>query len=250
MHENTLKQKSLEVSKVSHTFGLNEVLGDINLSINAGQIIALVGPSGCGKTTLLHLCAGITDLLDGKISNSFDSTSFMFQQPRLLPWKSTLDNIAIGLRAKRVARQQRETLARKLGLRMGLIEEDFKKFPHELSGGMRQRAALARALVLEPDLLLLDEPFSALDIGLKSELYGLLVEQLTHRQAAVLMITHDLMEATRLSDVILLMEADPGRIVQRYPLEKPLPERDDHWVYRTTAELMQKPEVRESFGLA
>lgn len=245
-----MKQKSLEVSQVSHTFGLNDVLADINLGIHAGQIIALVGPSGCGKTTLLHLCAGITDLLEGKISNSFDSTSFMFQQPRLLPWKSTLDNIAIGLKAKRVTRQKRETIARKLGLRMGLIEEDFNKFPHELSGGMQQRAALARALALEPDLLLLDEPFSALDIGLKSELYGLLVEQLIHRQAAVLMITHDLMEATRLSDVILLMEADPGRIVQRYPLDKPLPERDDNWVYQTTADLMQAPEVRKSFGLA
>lgn len=249
MIKNTAKQKSLEVSQVSHTFGLDDVLEDISLSIHAGQIIALVGPSGCGKTTLLRLCAGITDLVEGKISNSFDSTSFMFQQPRLLPWKNTLDNIAISLKARRVARQQREALARKLGLRMGLVEEDFKKFPHELSGGMQQRAALARALVLEPDLLLLDEPFSALDVGLKSELYGLLVEQLVHRRAAVLMITHDLMEATRLSDVILLMEADPGRIVQRYPLDKPLPERDDNWVYQTTAKLMQTPEVQESFGL-
>lgn len=245
-----MSQNALEVSGVSHAFGLTDVLDNINLKVNAGQVIALVGPSGCGKTTLLHLCAGLTELLEGKITNSFNTTAFMFQQPRLLPWKNTLDNIAIGLKAKRVTRRQREHSARELGLRMGLVEEDFDKYPHELSGGMQQRAALARALVLKPDLLLLDEPFSALDIGLKSELYGLLVEQLVQQQAAVLMITHDLMEATRLSDTILLMEAGPGRIVRRFPLDQPLPERDDAWVYKTTAELMQAPEVRESFSLA
>lgn len=244
-----MKQKSLEVSQVSHAFGITDVLDDINLKIYSGQVIALVGPSGCGKTTLLHLCAGLTKLLQGRITNSFGATSFMFQQPRLLPWKNTLDNIAIGLKAKRIAREPREMAARKLGLRMGLVDEDFTKFPHELSGGMQQRAALARALVMQPDLLLLDEPFSALDIGLKSELYGLLIEQLTQKEAAVLMITHDLMEATRLSDSILLMEADPGRIVRHFPLDKPLSERDDNWVYKTTAELIQKPEVREGFSL-
>ena len=98
--------------------------------------------------------------------------------------------------------------------------------------------ALARALVMQPDSFLLDEPFSALDIGLKSELFGLLIEQLIQQDAAVLMITHD------------LMEADPGRIVQRFPLSRPLAERDNNWVYKTTAELIQKPEVKESFSLA
>lgn len=244
-----MENKYLEVKQVSHSFGLTDVLDSINLEVNAGQVIALVGPSGCGKTTLLHLCAGLTDLLEGKITNSFETTAFMFQQPRLLPWKNTLDNIAIGLKAKRVARLPREAVARELGLRMGLVEEDFEKYPHELSGGMQQRAALARALVLKPDLLLLDEPFSALDIGLKSELYGLLIEQLIQQHAAVLMITHDLMEATRLSDTILLMDADPGRIVQHFPLNTPLSERDDAWVYKTTAKLMQAPEVRASFSL-
>jgi NitT/TauT family transport system ATP-binding protein len=244
-----MKQKTLEVSQVSHAFGITDVLDDINLKIEAGQVIALVGPSCCGKTTLLHLCAGLTKLLQGSITNSFSATAFMFQQPRLLPWKTTLDNIAIGLKAKRIAREQREMTSRQLGLRMGLVEEDFTKFPHELSGGMQQRAALARALVMKPDLLLLDEPFSALDIGLKSELYGLLVEQLIQQEAAVLMITHDLMEAVRLSDTILLMEADPGRIVKRFPIDKSLGERDDAWVYKMTAELMQAEEVRESFGL-
>jgi NitT/TauT family transport system ATP-binding protein len=167
--------KALSVNQLSHSFGITEVLSDISLRIEAGRIMALVGPSGCGKTTMLHLCAGLTDLRDGEIYNGFETTAFMFQQPRLLPWKNALDNIAIGLKARRVGRAEREAAAGELGLRMGLAQEDLGKFPHELSGGMQQRTALARAMALKPDLLLLDEPFSALDIGLKSELYRLLM---------------------------------------------------------------------------
>jgi NitT/TauT family transport system ATP-binding protein len=114
---------------------------------------------------------------------------------------------------------------------------------------MQSRVALARALLPEPDLLLLDEPFAALDIGLKSELYALLQTLQTERGMAVLMITHDLMEAVRLSDRILLMAAEPGRIVARFALDQPRARRDDAWVYQTTAELLQQPVVRASFGL-
>ena len=241
--------KRLTVRHLSHSFGITEVLRDIDLNVQSGQIMALVGPSGCGKTTLLHLCAELAEPSGGRIENGFQHTAFMFQQPRLLPWKSTLDNIALGLKARRIGRPQRERTASQMGLRLGLTKEDLEKFPHELSGGMQQRVSLARSLVLEPDLLLLDEPFSALDVGLKSELYGLLVEQLIEREAAVLMITHDLMEAVRLSDTILVMAADPGRIVHRFNLEVPLGERHDDWVYQTTASFMKNDEVRESFGL-
>ena len=241
--------KRLRVRQLSHSFGITQVLRDIELSVRSGQIVALVGPSGCGKTTLLQLCAELAEPSEGRIENGFQHTAFMFQQPRLLPWKSTLDNIALGLKALRIGRFRREQTASRLGLRLGLTEEDLEKFPHELSGGMQQRVSLARSLVLEPDLLLLDEPFSALDVGLKSELYGLLVEQLTEREAAVLMITHDLMEAVRLSDTILVMAADPGRIVHRFDLEVPLAERHDDWVYQTTARFMKNTQVRESFGL-
>lgn len=241
--------KRLEVCQVSHAFGITDVLANICLTVDVGQVVALVGPSGCGKSTLLHLCAGLLGLINGKINNSFDTTALMFQQPRLLPWKNTLDNISVGLKARRIVRHEREISSRALGLRMGLVEEDFEKYPHELSGGMQQRAALARALVLKPDLLLLDEPFSALDIGLKSELYGLLVEHLSEQHAAVLLITHDLMEAIRLSNIILLMESNPGRIVRQFSLRETLSERNNDWVYRTTAELIQEPEVRNSFSL-
>jgi NitT/TauT family transport system ATP-binding protein len=132
---------------------------------------------------------------------------------------------------------------------MGLSHADLDKYPHQLSGGMRSRVSLARALVLEPDLLLLDEPFSALDVGLKEELYGLLLAHLAARRMAALMITHDLMEAVRLSDAILVMAPEPGRIVSRFALSPGAEQRDEAWIYRTTARLLQQPGVRESFGL-
>ncbi|MBL8462475.1 MAG: ATP-binding cassette domain-containing protein, partial [Thauera sp.] len=174
---------------------------------------------------------------------------FMFQQPRLLPWKSALDNVALGLKAAGVKRAERHFRARALALRLGLAHRDLDKFPHQLSGGMQSRVALARALVLAPELLLLDEPFSALDVGLKEELYRLLLDHQAERGMGVLMITHDLMEAVRLSDAILVMARAPGRIVCRFELDRPAARRDDAWVYRHTAELLQVPDVRASFGL-
>ncbi|MGB6103703.1 MAG: ATP-binding cassette domain-containing protein, partial [Pusillimonas sp.] len=137
-----------------------------------------------------------------------------------------------------------------LARRLGLSDEDVLKYPHELSGGMQSRVALGRALALAPELLLLDEPFSALDVGLKAELYGLLREQVMRRGTAVLMITHDLMEAVRLADRIIMMAPDPGRLVREFTVALPQASRDDAWVYQTTGELMQVEEVRIGFGLS
>lgn len=239
----------LEVRGLSHAFALTTVLQDIDLRLDAGRVLALVGPSGCGKTTLLHLCAGLAVVQAGRIDNGFRVPACVFQQPRLLPWKTALDNVALGLKAAGVPGAQRREQASSLAARMGLESADLAKFPHQMSGGMQSRVALARALVLEPDLLLLDEPFSALDIGLKQELYGLLLDHLESHRAGVLMITHDLMEAVRLSDEILMMAPNPGRILRRFEVERPLRERDDEFVYRTTARFLQDPAVRYGFGL-
>ncbi len=240
---------ALELSGVGHAFGRTEVLEGIDFSLHPGQTVALVGPSGCGKTTLLHLVAGLLPLREGAISNRFASTACMFQQPRLLPWKTAGENIALGLKARGTARAPRTQRALELGARLGLAAGDLAKFPHELSGGMQSRVALARALVLDPQLLLLDEPFSSLDIGLKTELYALLAEHQARRGMAVLMITHDLMEAVRLSDRILVMIAAPGRIARRLVLRDVPAQRDDAWVYRSTAALLDDEVVRASFGL-
>ena len=239
----------LRVRGVRHAFARHEVLDSVDLELGAGRIVALVGPSGCGKTTLLHLCAGLLHVDEGTIENGFATQAFMFQQPRLLPWKTALDNVALGLAAVGVARNERERRARELALRLGLAPVDLGRFPHQLSGGMQSRVSLARALVLDPELLMLDEPFSALDVGLREELYGLLLAHLAARRMGVLMITHDLMEAVRLSDEILVMAPRPGRIVARFGLDLEPRRRDEAWVHRNTARLLEEPAVRSSFGL-
>lgn len=246
---NPVSRAELRVHGLSHAFARDEVLSGIHFRVRAGEVVALVGPSGCGKTTLLHLAAGLLTVQEGRVDNGFASTAFMFQQPRLLPWKTALDNVALGLKAAGMKRAERHFRARALALRLGLAHRDLDKFPHQLSGGMQSRVALARALVLAPELLLLDEPFSALDVGLKEELYRLLLDHQAERGMGVLMITHDLMEAVRLSDAILVMAPEPGRIVCRFELDHPPARRGDAWVYRHTAELLQTPEVRASFGL-
>lgn len=241
--------KQLSVTALNHRFGYQRVLEDITLNVDQGEAVALVGPSGCGKTTLLNLASGLLTPWEGSIANGFARPAMMFQQPRLLPWKRTLDNIALGLKAQGVSSSQRKASAAQLALKMGLTADDLEKFPGALSGGMQSRAALARAFAVQPDLLLLDEAFSALDIGLKSELYELLAAERAANASAVLMITHDLMEAIRLADRVLVMAGTPGRIVAEHRVETPVAERNERWVFAHTAEFIQWPDIRTAFGL-
>ncbi len=239
----------LRLQSVSHAYALHEVLADVSLTLEAGRTLALVGPSGCGKTTLLHLCAGLLTLQAGSLDNGFQRPAMMFQQPRLLPWKTARENIALGLKARGVARAERLQRATSAAAALELDAEALAMFPHQLSGGMQSRVALARALVLQPDLLLLDEPFSALDVGLKAQLHGQILHEQARSGLAMLLITHDLMEAVRLADAVLVMAAEPGRIEHRLDLKRPALQRDDDWVHHTTAQLLHTPGVRECFGL-
>ncbi|MEO7031759.1 MAG: ATP-binding cassette domain-containing protein [Herbaspirillum sp.] len=253
MNHNTSKITELpcqlELRNLGYAYGLKTVLEDINLTLQAGQVLALVGASGCGKTTLLHLCAGLLTRQTGTLENNFINPAMMFQQPRLLPWKTVKDNIELGLKAQGMVRPESTRLVHATAVAVGLDDYALNQFPQALSGGMQSRVALARALVLEPDLLLLDEPFSALDIGLKRQMHRLLLAHQAERGTAVLMITHDLMEAVQLADTVLVMAPDPGRIVYRFSLDTPARARSEADVYRLTAEFLQVPVVRQSFSL-
>ena len=239
----------LRVRALRHAYGPTVVLDNVALRVPAGRTVALVGPSGCGKTTLLHLCAGLLEVQEGRIIQPFAPTAVMFQQPRLLPWMAVLDNIALALKAQGVDKRQRHAQARQMALALGLPELSLAQCPAELSGGMQSRVALARALVLAPKLLLMDEPFSALDVGLRYQLHQLLLEQQAASGMAVLLITHDLMEAVRLADDVLVMAPGPGRIVAHYQPAGAALARTDDLVYRCAAELQQHPRVRAAFEL-
>lgn len=239
----------LRWENISHRFGLTDVLENINLQVDAGRVLSLVGPSGCGKSTLLNIAANLLEPSEGVISNSFERHTIVFQEHRLLPWRRALDNIAYGLKARGVNRNKRHQEAQRLGHRMGLDDEDLTKFPHELSGGMRQRVSLARALAVQPDLLLLDEPFTALDVGLRRDLQDLVISLIMEHHLSGVFVTHDLSEAVRLSDEIVVLAPDPGRIVYRQKLTLPANERDEIYVFHAVGELMQIPAVDAAFRI-
>ena len=239
----------LEVKRLNHRFGFTKILHDINFTLNKGEVLSIVGPSGGGKTTLMHLCADLLDVEEGSVTNTFSSSAFAFQEARLLPWKNVIDNISLALLAKGEKKSEAIKKSQEIALKFGLDEDDFDKFPKDLSGGMKQRVSFARALVTKPSLLFLDEPFSALDIGLKKELQAVLIDMISKKELSVLFITHDLMEAIRLSDEMLLLKADPGHIVKKFRFDIVQNQRDDKYVYGKSAEILQDSEIISTFEL-
>lgn len=239
-----LSSRKLEIKALCHAFDKKQILDNINICLHEGEVMAVVGRSGCGKSTLLNIVAGLLEADSGEIINDFLSLSILFQDPRLLPWKTVKDNIAWGLKAKGVAKSEREKSALLLALEVGLKKEDLIKYPHELSGGMRQRVAVARSLAVKPDFLLLDEPFSALDVGLKEELHALLLKEIAGRSLTVLFITHDLIEAIKLADHIIVLDDDPGRVVYQYASEKHLTQSEQ---FVAATHLLQIDVVKQAF---
>ncbi|HUG29035.1 MAG TPA: ABC transporter ATP-binding protein [Candidatus Limnocylindria bacterium] len=200
-------------------------LDGVDLAVEPGQIVALIGPNGSGKSTLLRLIAGLlapdrgTATLDGRpIDGPDPEVGLVFQEPRLLPWRTTAANVAYPLEIAGVAREERAARVATVLRTMG-IEEAAGQVPSQLSGGMRQRAALARTLALEPSVLLLDEPFSALDELTRERLNLELLAITTRTPTTVLLVTHSVQEAIFLADRVVVLSARPGRIVADLAVE-------------------------------
>lgn len=214
------------------------VLGDITLHVRPQEFVCVLGPSGCGKTTLLHLIAGFKQPLSGRITVSGREVSgpgperaMVFQHSALFPWFTVAGNIGYGLRQGQKGRIKE--LLRLVGL------EDFEKsYPHQLSGGMRQKVSLARALALEPDVLLMDEPFAALDTMNRERLQDELLRIRGAMGCTIIFVTHNIQEAVYLSDRTIVLSQRPARITLQQPVVLPFPRRrTDQQLWRISQKL-------------
>lgn len=213
----------LKIEDIHHTYfskqAAHTALGGISLDIEKGEFVSFLGPSGCGKTTLLSIIAGLFPPTSGNIlleneslgTNQDFSIGYMLQQDYLFPWRTIEENITLGLRLLKTNDGLERIKALKLLNEVGLAGSE-KSYPRELSGGMRQRAALARTLAVDPKILLLDEPFSALDYQTKLKLEDLVSETLKSFGKTAVLVTHDIGEAIAMSDRIYLFAAKPGKI--------------------------------------
>jgi NitT/TauT family transport system ATP-binding protein len=216
-----------DVSK-AYRSGSGELLAldCVSLSVRAGEFVCLIGASGCGKSTLLNLVAGLDRPTSGTVETGGRRVGLMFQEPALFPWLSAARNIELALRARGVPRQARRDLTREL-LHTVRLDGFGDKRPHELSGGMRQRVAMARALAQDADVLLMDEPFGALDAMTRDLLHDELERIFAERTPTVLFVTHNVREAARLGDRVVVLSSRPGRVIGEYPVPREGPRRID-----------------------
>lgn len=210
------------------------VLQDINLTVSSGEFVCLLGASGCGKSTLLSLIAGLDQPSTGSVSVAGGRAALMFQEPALFPWLTAERNIALALRLAGVPKAQWPDETDRLLARVYLTGQGGKRV-HELSGGMRQRVALARALAQRADVLLMDEPFAALDAITRDVLHEELARIWAETGLTVIFVTHNVREAIRLGQRVLLMSSRPGRIVAEWPVDLPPPRRIDDPAVATLA---------------
>jgi NitT/TauT family transport system ATP-binding protein len=225
---------AIELRNVSKRFrtpngGTYTALRDLDLAVEPGQFCAVVGPTGCGKSTTLTLISGLERpsagevLVHGeRVARIGRGTGFVFQNDAVFPWKSVLDNVCAGPRFRGASRRATQTLARDWLRRVGLA--DFEdRYPHQLSGGMRKRVALAQSLINEPEILLMDEPFSALDVQTRLIMADELLSLWDLTRPAVVFVTHDLEEAIALGDKVVVLTAGPARVKASFTVDLPRP---------------------------
>ncbi|HCR3981919.1 TPA: taurine ABC transporter ATP-binding subunit [Kluyvera ascorbata] len=215
----------LQISHLSADYGGKPALADISLTLDSGELLVVLGPSGCGKTTLLNLIAGFVPyqhgsiILDGKrVDGPGADRGVVFQNEGLLPWRNVQDNVALGLQLAGISKSERRETAAQMLKKVGL-EGAEKRFIWQLSGGQRQRVGIARALAANPQLLLLDEPFGALDAFTREQMQTLLLKLWHETGKKVLLITHDIEEAIFMATELILLSPGPGRVQERLSLD-------------------------------
>jgi NitT/TauT family transport system ATP-binding protein len=205
----------LEFTDVRHQFAdSTQALGSTNLQLNPGEFVSIVGPSGCGKSTLLRIASGLLEPSSGSVIRN-GSLQFVFQDSTLLPWRTARRNIALNLELDDVDRKEVDRRIDNV-LQLVSMQDSAEKLPRQLSGGMKMRTSLARALVCEPDIFLFDEPFSALDEFSRERLNSDLRSILARINAASLFVTHSISEAVFLSDRVLVMSPRPGQFIEEF----------------------------------
>ncbi len=219
------------LSKIYQKNPEKPVLDRINISIEEQEFLTLLGPSGCGKSTLLHILAGLMEPTSGaaycqgeRIQGPAQDRVLMLQEAALFPWLTVKSNVTFGLKERGIARTEREKLAQ-AELKKVRLADSANSYPHQLSGGMQQRVALARALVLRPDIILMDEPFASLDEQTRFQLQQELVELWQDLKMTVVFVTHSIREALLISERILVMAGNPGRIKSEYRINAPYPRK-------------------------
>jgi NitT/TauT family transport system ATP-binding protein len=201
-------------------------LDRVSLNVQQGEFVCLLGASGCGKSTLLSLVAELDEITDGTLDIDGRKVALMFQEAALFPWLSVAGNVELPLRLQGIGRRERRERADEL-LEIVRLKGFGSKRPHELSGGMRQRVALARALAQNADILLMDEPFGALDAMTRDLLHDELERIWREQELTVLFVTHNVREAVRLGDRVILLSSRPGRVIEDFPVLHPRPRRID-----------------------
>ncbi len=222
-------------------------LDHINLQVNTGEFVCIVGPSGCGKSTLLHLIAGLHQqtsgqiLVDGKpVQGTGTDRIMIFQEHALFPWLTVGQNVEFGMKMKGISKAERQEKTRYY-LRLVHLSKFEKSYIHQLSGGMRQRVAIARALATEPDVLLMDEPFAALDAQTRDLLHDELERIWSETGRTIIFVTHNVREAIRLGDRVVLMTFRPGRVKSEFPVDLPRPRvLEDVHVARAAREILDQ----------
>src|SRR5215471_9152271 len=230
-------------------------LNNVNLQVRAGEFLCIVGPSGCGKSTLLHIIAGLHRpssgkiLVDGKpVEGPGTDRILIFQELGLFPWLTVAENVEFGLKIQGVPKAEREEKIRRY-LHLVQLSKFARSYTHQLSGGMRQRVALARALATEPDVLLMDEPFAALDAQTRDMLHDELERIWAETGRTIIFVTHNVREAVRLGDRVALMTFRPGRVKQEFNVDLPRPRHlEEVEVARTAREILDslRDEINKS----